>query len=178
MHKNDFKKRGFTLVEILIVIVIIGLLSAVIVAATLSVRAKGRDTQVRIDKQQIILALVRARESNPDYKYPGTGSGFVCLKTSGTCFNGAYSADPAVVTTLSQYFSGGIVPQPPGTNAGERRHDAYVYAPGPISVGPGGGTTGSFLIWAQEKVIPDCNGHYAGVLSNEPGIYYCWEKLP
>jgi len=177
MRKYKKLTLGFTLVELLVAIAIIGVLVSVITISASSVRSKGRDAQVRSEKQQIILALVRARESNPNYLYPGTGTGtgWRCLKSSGNCWNNTYAGDATVITALSPYFSNGVVPQPPGTSVGQNRHDAYLYAPGPISVGSPV-VTGSFVIWAQEKVITDCSGFYAGEI--ETGVYYCYEKLP
>ncbi len=173
--KYILSKRGFTVTELLVAIAIIGILLGTIAVSASSVRSRGRDAQVRSDKQQIILALVRARDSSPNYLYPGSGSGWRCLKSSGTCWNGSYGGDAAVITTLSPYFSNATVPQPPGTQSGQSRHDSYLYTPGPITVGTPA-VTGAFLIWAQESPISDCNGFYAGQI--ETGIYYCYEKLP
>ncbi len=173
--RNLNSKSGFTLVELLVSIAIIGVLVSVIAIAAGSVRSKGRDAQVRSDKQQIILALVRARETSPSYLYPGTGTGWRCLKSSGSCWNNAYSGDSGVITTLAPYFSNGAVPKPVGTQTGESRHDSYLYAPGPVTIGTPA-VTGSFVVWAQEKPITDCNGYNAGQI--ETGIYYCYEKLP
>lgn len=173
--KISNSRSGFTLTELLISVAIIGVLVSVIAVAAGSVRSKGRDAQVRSDKQQIILSLVRAREASPSYLYPGTGTSWRCLKPNGTCWNGAYNGDSVVTTALSPYFPNGTVPKPPGTQTGESRHDSYAYTPGPITVGTPA-VTGAFIIWAQEKPITDCNGFNVGQI--ETGIYYCYEKLP
>jgi prepilin-type N-terminal cleavage/methylation domain-containing protein len=69
---HALRGRGFTLVEILIVIAIIGLLSAVVFASLSEARAKSRDNARVSDLKQIELALALYREANGDY--PDTGN--------------------------------------------------------------------------------------------------------
>jgi prepilin-type N-terminal cleavage/methylation domain-containing protein len=65
-------RRGFSLVEILIVISIIGLLSIVVLASLAEARAKSRDNARVSDLKQIELALALYREANGSY--PATAS--------------------------------------------------------------------------------------------------------
>ncbi len=171
--------RGFTIIELLVVIAIIGLLTTIVVPSVRSVRSSGRDAQVRSDKQLIILALVKAREDQPDYLYPGTAGVYSCLKSgaASTCWRGGAQGHVALYNAITPYLPGNIVPVPPGTQSGEYRHDAYVFNPGPVS--PNAGIpSGAYLIWPQEKPISnsDCNGWNAGQI--ETGLYYCYERLP
>lgn len=62
-----WRRRGFTLVEILIVISIIGLLSLVVLASLSEARAKSRDNARVSDLKQIELALALYREANGTY---------------------------------------------------------------------------------------------------------------
>jgi len=169
-----FHKKGFTLVEIMVVVSIIVVLLGIIMASISSVRSKSRDAQVKADKQMIILALVRAREASPNFSYPGQ-PGWQCLKTSGTCWNGQLGGGATVPTAITPYLPGGVIPIPPGVNASQFRTGAYIYNPTPSIQGQ---LTGSFIVWSQERpILPgECNSGYTPQL--EPGIYYCYEALP
>lgn len=73
-------RNGFTLIEILIVIAIIGILSSVILASLSIARKKARDTKRLLDMKQIKLALELYLDSNN--QYPGSvasyGEGSTC----------------------------------------------------------------------------------------------------
>lgn len=64
-------KGGFTLVELLVVISIIGLLSSVVLASLSSARAKARDTRRISDMRQIGLALQLYYDANGSYPNGG-----------------------------------------------------------------------------------------------------------
>ncbi len=107
--------RGFSLVELLVVISIIALLSTVVLASLSSSRQKGRDARRLADMQQIQLALAQYRginESYPNCLYAGTSnSGTAC----GTSLEGS-----TVMTT---------VPRDPKTGLG------YAYAHVKLEIG-------------------------------------------
>jgi prepilin-type N-terminal cleavage/methylation domain-containing protein len=169
-------RRGFSLVELLVVITVIGLLVGVVTNSVIITRARSRDAQVRADKQTLILALVRAKEADVNNQYPVTLGAGACIKAIGTCWRNNYSGNATIGDALAPYVPGGIIPKPPGSTSGQYRHDAYlIYRPN-SSVGnyPAGS---SFIIWPQEKNISvsECNG----IVQNlDSGIWYCYEKLP
>lgn len=184
-HKHPSLQKGFTLTELMVVFVIITLLLLVILTNIQTARARGRDSQVRSDKQRIVLALVKAREANQNYIYPGS-SGWHCLKSAGSCFQssgggGGYSGDPAIVAAVASYLPGGNIPLTPASS-GSYMYDSYLYNPNVTQTPPDlmvSGITGPVLLWYQEKPIPvsECNGVLLQP-NYDPGMYYCFEKLP
>lgn len=62
-----FKKNGFTLTELLVVIFIIGILTAVVVVATTSARAKGNDAKRKTDIDTVAQALEIYYAQNKTY---------------------------------------------------------------------------------------------------------------
>jgi prepilin-type N-terminal cleavage/methylation domain-containing protein len=67
------KQRGFTIVELLIVIVVIAILAAITVVAFNGVQQRARDTQRKSDLAQIAKALHLYNTDNGSFA--GTGSG-------------------------------------------------------------------------------------------------------
>jgi general secretion pathway protein G len=69
--------RGFTLIEIMVVVIIIGLLAAVIVPSVIGNVDKARVTKVKQDIQSLETALTLFRLDNA--KYPTTEQGLTAL---------------------------------------------------------------------------------------------------
>jgi len=82
------KKRGFTIIELLVVVAIIGLLAVVIVTLLSNAKAKGRDamrvSDIRI-LQQALEMYQNTYEAYPNYDGDITGNDIVSsiLKTQG-----------------------------------------------------------------------------------------------
>lgn len=72
MYKNKINQKGFTLIEIIVVITVIGVLSSFIMTSISKSRAKGRDLQRMTDLKQLQVAL-RSYYLDKGF-YPSTGS--------------------------------------------------------------------------------------------------------
>ena len=96
MHK---RQRGFTLIEIMVVVVILAVLGALVVPKILENVDKARVTRAQSDIRAIQTALDMYRLDN--FKYPTTEQGLQALVTQPT--------DP----TITNYRSGGYLPSLP-----------------------------------------------------------------
>lgn len=99
---------GFTLIEILIVITIIGVLAALILTNFVGVRERGRDGKRKSDLKQIQTALEIYRADRASYpttsSFPSCGSSF----TAGTSeYMQRVPCDPLGVSVSYSYVSDG-----------------------------------------------------------------------
>ncbi|MEN9706286.1 MAG: hypothetical protein RLZZ393_2165 [Pseudomonadota bacterium] len=76
------RTRGFTLIEIMVVVIIIGLLAAVVVPQFLGRVDDARVAKAKQDIQAMETALTLFKLDN--FKYPGTDLGLVALATRPT----------------------------------------------------------------------------------------------
>jgi general secretion pathway protein G len=93
MHIDSQRKqrraRGFTLVEIMVVVVIIGILGALVVPKLLGRTGESRVTAARVDIATMMQALKLYKLDNQ--RYPSTEQGLIALTTkptSGPAANG------------------------------------------------------------------------------------------
>jgi len=81
---NQQKQRGFTLIEVMVVVVILGILAALVVPKIMNRPDEARITKARQDLRAIESALALYKLDN--YSYPSTDQGLEALVTrpSGT----------------------------------------------------------------------------------------------
>ena len=81
MNKNSkqFKQRGFTLIEIMVVVVIIGILVAAVAPKILSRPEQARIAKAKLDISSLENAFEMYKADN--YQYPSTDQGIEALVT-------------------------------------------------------------------------------------------------
>lgn len=82
MVTNDQKQTGFTIVELLIVIVVIGILAAITVVAYNGVQEKARVQRANTDLNTLVKAIQVGRLNTDKTLFGITGNG--CTQCSGT----------------------------------------------------------------------------------------------
>ena len=103
MNKKNAFRRGFTLIELMIVIVILGILMGTILPRLTGAQARARDTARKADLTNISQAL--------EVYYGDTGQ-YPAAITAGTvnCLDSSAATPDTVVTALGGYMKGGKVP--------------------------------------------------------------------
>lgn len=127
MKKHQNKQSGFTLVELLIVIAIIGILGSIIATTFLTVRKQARDARRVADMRQLDTAI---QEYLVDFNHAPYVGSMDCRSTGGGTCSVIYDTDGGwleLQSDLSPYMS--TLPKDPcGTNCGSgASRYAYFY---------------------------------------------------
>lgn len=120
------KAHGFTIVELLIVIVVIAILAAISIVAYTGIQSRARDTTRQSDisqVQKLVQAYYAIHGSYPVTTSSMSTSGVTTARTDSNCYSGTQSADwvPGLDTTLPQSI--------PNTNKGVNGNSTgcYIY---------------------------------------------------
>ncbi|MDO8335853.1 MAG: type II secretion system protein [Candidatus Saccharibacteria bacterium] len=68
------RQRGFTIVELLIVIVIIGVLAAIVIVAYTGIQTRARDAKIQANEKTLMKAIIAARQAKDKTLYEITGN--------------------------------------------------------------------------------------------------------
>lgn len=112
------KQKGFTIVELLIVIVVIAILAAITIVAINGIQSKARDTAKYADAKAIIKALELYKVKNGAYPLM-SGTNVTGTAICGSHNNGYSYSDATDNTWLRDLVADGIVskvPAAPGNN--------------------------------------------------------------
>lgn len=118
-------RRGFTIVELLIVIVVIAILAAISVVAYTGIQDRAKDSAIKADLTNAAKAMEAAKAGSTTETYPATlpanikptaGNYFsLAGETNGICINVGTTAD----TTIRYYYSSSAGQVQSGTCPGE-----------------------------------------------------------
>ena len=111
MNKNHQPDRGFTLIELMVVIALIGILASVILASFSSVRERNRDGKRMSDVREIQKALSLYQIDNSRFPVPAnpaepvaiTGEDEISLALEGDRYMSAVPKDPQHPTYAYTY---------------------------------------------------------------------------
>lgn len=101
-QNKNLIERGFTLVELLVVIVILGILAAVVVFAVSGITDKGKSSACKIEVRTVNTALQAFYAKSATNAYPPAGTAasmFAALNTGGLLQQSAPSATLAFTPT-------------------------------------------------------------------------------
>lgn len=112
-------RKGFTLVELLVVISIVGLLSTIAVVSLSTVRKQSRNTKRNADVKQLVTAFSLGLDAGGTYPSTG-GDAWKCISTA--CTNYLSS------NTVDAFFQPFMPNKPTDPNDGNSRgNSGYVY---------------------------------------------------
>ena len=136
-QKIASKQSGFTLIEIMVVVIIIGLLSAMIVPNIFKNQSKAFRTKAQTDIRGVTQALSMYRLDK--YKYPSTSEGLAALVAKPDAYLKSVPKDPWGNVYQYQY---------PGT----RNTDSFdIWSFGPDGTAGGEGDNADVGNWEDAK---------------------------
>ena len=124
------RTQGFTIVELLIVIVVIAILAAITIVAFNGVQARARDSERRSDFSHLQKAIEMYMADNGEYPYCGASNAtaVTSCEISGLAarltpkYMSAIPQDPINVTNLQYFYARGWKKSSP---TGHTRTDSY-----------------------------------------------------
>ncbi len=167
--KHSFEgaaSRGFTLIELIVVVGIIGLLSSVVLAALSGARVSARNTERIAQVGEYIKAFEQYQVNANSYPGGAISSGRYCLgeRPNGSCYAGLYSENAILNAEAQEY----IDPLPSGNDANVP-YTGYIYS---CTQRSGNFCNGFDLIWFLEGTNETCNPGFR-VNGDQNGATFC-----
>lgn len=144
-------KKGFTLIEILIVITIIGILAVIFIPNLLEAPAKGRDSARQADVTSIVKAIEAARV---DGKVE-----FTALNNADTITQVDQGCADVVLKEVRKYFPGSITPSDPNMGAGAGPSAGTCNTNYYIMLNPDGAATYKYAVLAKVEIEDNATVH-------------------
>jgi len=138
--------KGFTLVEILIVVIILGILAAIVIPQFTQASTEARVSNLRTNLQTIRSQLLLYRMQHDNEAYPGPAEAdFVAKMTTYTDFAGEAADAPDTTHTLGPYLQS--IPKNPMSGSSDVRVETGTFTAPAVGSDAGwwfNSTTGEF----------------------------------
>ena len=168
---NKSHKSGFTLIEILIVIAIVGLLAAIILSSINSAKVKTRNSQRNSDTKQLLNAFSLGLANSP---IPSTGGSWACVSSS--CYGGwsPFVANSTVDSYISPYIT-----EPTDPANSSRGYGGYLYNSSYGATGYDGTVfpTGAYIIWLLETNPTPTSCGAGSIFAIQSNYVQCFLKV-
>lgn len=153
--KRPLRQRGFTLIELMVVISIIGLLSALITAGLATARIRARNATIISNTHQAAIALETYYATYGTYPNPASATDALCIGAA-TC-----ACPSAISSVCGSTITDQITMSIPGLESSEPT-DA--------------GSLWNYALFAPRQALAATYSGY-GILTNQtlqdPLVYYC-----